>query len=57
MDQSEVMRLMRSSDADKKKLMGLLIDQVVSGKGLSELEIGILEFLKKTYMGEENGNS
>lgn len=51
MEQSEVMRLMRGSDEDKKSLMSKLIDQVVNGEGLSELEVGILEYLKKTYMG------
>lgn len=42
---------MKGCDADKKKLMAILIDQVVNGEGLSELEVGILEYLKKTYMG------
>jgi hypothetical protein len=57
MEQNEVMRLMRGSDSDKKYLLSLLLDQVINGEGLSELEVGILDFLKKTYMREENGNS
>jgi hypothetical protein len=51
MEQNEIMRLLKGSDDDKRQLLQMLVVQVVAGDGLSDLEVGIYEYLNNYFLG------